>query len=328
MTEPENMIIIGSGPAAHCAAVYAARAELKPLMFEGFNRGGVPGGQLMTTTEVENYPGFPKGITGPDLMANMRAQSERFGTRILTQEVDSVDLSERPFSVTSEGKTYQAHTLVVATGAAARYLGLPNEKRLMNAGVSACATCDGALPSFRNKPLVVVGGGDTAMEEANFLTRFASKVYLVHRRNEFRASKIMLERVRENPKIEVCTPFHVEDVLGDKFVTGIKLKHADSGATHDTEVAGIFIAIGHTPNSDLFTGKLDMDNVGYIRTRGKTSYTNVEGVFACGDVQDHVYRQAITAAGSGCQAAIDAERWLHTHVHVAVLADSEALPAQ
>jgi thioredoxin reductase (NADPH) len=328
MADVENMIIIGSGPAGHCAAVYAARAELKPLMFEGFARGGVPGGQLMTTTEVENYPGFPEGITGPDLMVAMRAQSARFGTRILTQEVDSVDLKVRPFTVVSEGKTHRAHTLVIATGATARYLGLASEKRLMNAGVSACATCDGALPSFRNKPLVVVGGGDTAMEEANFLTRFASKVFLVHRREVFRASKIMLERVRSNPKIELLTPFEVDDILGSDFVTGVKLRHADTGAVQTCAAAGVFIAIGHKPNSDLFKGLLKMDEVGYIKTQAKTSYTDVDGVFACGDVQDHVYRQAITAAGSGCQAAIDAERWLHAQVGLEQLKDPADEPKQ
>ena len=307
----ENIIIIGSGPAGHTAAVYASRAELKPLMFEGFSVGGVPGGQLMITTEVENYPGFPEGITGPDLMTAFRKQSERFGTRIITQDVDAVDMSKRPFKVTSEGKDYFAKALIVATGASARYIGLESEKRLMNRGVSACATCDGALPMFRKKELVVVGGGDTAMEEASFLTRFASKVYLVHRRGEFRASRIMLERAKENPKIEILTPYVVDEVLGGEEVSGVRLKHTETGKTHEKQVAGVFVAIGHTPNSGLFAKKLDMDETGYIKTRGQSSYTSVDGVFACGDVQDHVYRQAITAAGSGCSAAIDAERWLH-----------------
>ncbi|MEZ0312568.1 MAG: thioredoxin-disulfide reductase [Myxococcota bacterium] len=309
-SEVENVIIIGSGPAGHTAAIYTARANLKPLMFEGFSAGGLPGGQLMTTTEVENYPGFPEGVTGPELMLHFRKQSERFGTRILTQDVEKVDLSKRPFTVVSDGVTHKAHAVIIATGAAAKWLGIESERRLANAGVSACATCDGALPAFRNKELVVVGGGDTAMEEAQFLTRFASKILLVHRREEFRASKIMLDRARKNPKIEFIVNTGIDEILGDKHVTGVRLKNLKNGETTERQVAGVFIAIGHKPNTSLFEDQLELEETGYIKTRGKGSYTSVEGVFACGDVQDHTYRQAVTAAGSGCMAAIDCERWL------------------
>jgi thioredoxin reductase (NADPH) len=310
MADIEKLIIIGSGPAAHTAAIYASRANLRPLMFEGFSSGGVPGGQLMITTEVENYPGFPDGVTGPELMEKFRKQSERFGTRIKTEDVESVDLSKRPFKVRAEGVDYFAQALIVATGATAKYLGLESEKRLSNRGVSACATCDGALPIFRNKELVVVGGGDTAMEESNYLTRFASKVWVVHRRDEFKASKIMLERGKKNPKIAFLTHTVIEEVLGTEQVSGVRLKNLKSNETMVKEVAGVFIAIGHEPNTAFLKGQLDTDESGYIKTRGKGTYTNVDGVFACGDVQDHVYRQAITAAGSGCAAAIDTERWL------------------
>jgi thioredoxin reductase (NADPH) len=312
MAEIEKLIIIGSGPAGHTAAVYAARANLKPLMFEGFSSGGVPGGQLMITTEVENYPGFPEGVTGPELMERFKKQSERFATRIKTEDVSAVDLSKRPFKVTAEGVDYHAQALIIATGASAKYLGLPSEKRLSNRGVSACATCDGALPIFRNKELVVVGGGDTAMEEANFLTRFASKVWLVHRREDFRASKIMLDRSRKNPKIAFITNTVIEEVLGTEQVEGVRLRNLKSKEVMNKEVAGMFVAIGHQPNTAFLNGQLDTDENGYIKTRGRSTYTNVEGVFACGDVQDHVYRQAVTAAGSGCMAAIDAERWLES----------------
>jgi thioredoxin reductase (NADPH) len=311
MSTIENVIIIGSGPAGHTAAIYASRANLKPLMFEGFSAGGVPGGQLMITTDVENYPGFPEGITGPELMARQRTQSERFGTRILTQDVESVSTHERPFEVVSEGKSYKARALIIATGASARYLGLDSEMRLYNRGVSACATCDGALPMFRNKELIVVGGGDTAMEEASFLTRFASKVSIVHRRNAFRCSNIMLERARNNPKIEILTPYTVDEILGEEEVDSVILRNVETGKTDKKVVAGVFVAIGHVPNTKVFEGKIELGSDGYIKTKNRSTYTNVEGIFACGDVQDHVYRQAITAAGSGCQAAIDMERWLH-----------------
>lgn len=310
MHEVENVIIVGSGPSGHTAAIYAARADLKPLMFEGFSAGGIPGGQLMITTEVENFPGFPEGVTGPVLMENMRKQSERFGTRILTQDVERVDMSCRPFKVTSDGRDYYAKSLIIATGASARYLGLPSEKKLMNRGVSACATCDGALPVFRNKELVVVGGGDSAMEEALFLTRFASKVMIVHRREEFRASKIMLERARDSGKIQFVLNTVIDEILGDDAVTGVRLRNVRNNEVHDKPVAGVFMAIGHQPNTSLFAGQLDLEESGYIKTKNRSTYTSVAGVFACGDVQDHVYRQAISAAGSGCQAAIDAERWL------------------
>jgi len=310
MSDIENVIIIGSGPAGHTAAVYTARADLKPLMFEGFMAGGLPGGQLMTTTEVENYPGFPEGVSGPEMMTLFRKQSERFGTRLVTQDVDAVDLSVRPFKVTSEGKDYFARALILATGASAKYMGLESEQRLLNRGVSACATCDGALPVFRGKELVVVGGGDTAMEEATFLTRFASKVTLVHRRDVFRASKIMLDRVRQHPKIEILENTVVDEVLGEEEVSGVRLRNVVSGETTLQEVAGVFVAIGHQPNTGIFGDALETDEMGYLVTEGKSSKTGLEGVFACGDVQDHIYRQAVTAAGSGCMAAIDCERWL------------------
>lgn len=313
MSDVEKVIIIGSGPAGHTAAVYAARANLKPLMFEGFSAGGLPGGQLMTTTDVENYPGFAEGISGPELMITLRKQSERFGTRILTQDVESVDFSKRPFTVVSDGVEHKALAVIVATGATAKWLGIPSERRLTNMGVSACATCDGALPAFRNKELVVVGGGDTAMEEAQFLTRFASKVILVHRREEFRASKIMLERAQKNPKIEIVMSTVVDEILGDSHVTGIRLRNIRNNEVVERPVAGVFVAIGHQPNTTVFNGALDTDETGYILTKGKSSYTNIDGVFACGDVQDKTYRQAITAAGSGCTAAIDCERWLEEH---------------
>ena len=310
MSQEEDVIIIGSGPAGHTAAIYTARANLRPLMFEGFYAGGVAGGQLMTTTEVENFPGFPEGVSGPDLMASIRQQSERFGTRILTQDVEAVDFSVRPFKITSDGKDYLAKAVIISTGASAQYLGLASEKRLMNRGVSACATCDGALPPFRNKDLVVIGGGDSAMEEAMYLTRFASKVSIVHRRDELRASKIMGERAKENGKIEFLLSTVVEEVLGGEMVEGVRLKNLKTGDVWDKPIAGFFLGIGHVPNTKIFEGKLDMDDKGYLRTKGRSTFTSVEGVFAAGDVQDSVYRQAITAAGSGCQAAIDAERWL------------------
>lgn len=316
MSDLHDLIIVGSGPAGHTAAVYAARANLKPLMFEGFQEGGVPGGQLMITTDVENYPGFPDGVTGPDLMANMRKQSTRFGATIMTQDVEKIEFDKRPFVVHSEDKSYRAKSLIIATGATAKFLGLENEKRLYNRGVSACATCDGALPMFRNKELIVIGGGDTAMEEASFLSRFASKVTVVHRRNEFRASKIMVERARANEKIEFLTPYQVTDVHGQDALESVDIVHAESGEKKKLQVAGMFVAIGHVPNTKSLGTALQTDGEGYIVTKDKSAYTNIDGVFACGDVQDHVYRQAITAAGSGCMAAIDAERWLQAQEEV------------
>lgn len=301
----ENLIIIGSGPAGLTAAIYSARANLMPLMIEGEEAGG----QLMITTEVENYPGFEHGVTGPDLISVMRKQAAKFGTRFITRNVTAVDFSKRPFKVTVGKDTHYAKALIISTGASAQYLGLPSEKQYANRGVSACATCDGAF--FKNVEVAVVGGGDTAMEEANFLTRFASKVHVIHRRDQFRASKIMQERTLKNPKVSVLWNKQVDEILGDgKSVTGIRLKDTVNGETREMALSGVFIAIGHKPNTKLFEGVLDMDSNGYLKTRPGTSFTNVDGVFAAGDVQDHVYRQAITAAGTGCMAAIDCERWL------------------
>jgi len=305
----ENVIIIGSGPAGLTAAIYAARANLTPLMIEGYEAGG----QLTTTTEVENYPGFAHGIQGPELMAVTRQQAERFGTRFVSKNVTKIDFSQRPFKIWVDQDLYQARAVIVSTGASAKYLGLENERRLLGRGVSACATCDGAF--FKNQPVAVIGGGDTAMEEANFLTRFASKVYLIHRRDEFRASKIMLERVQKNPKVEFVLNTEMIDVVGDKNVTGLKLRNTQTGKESDMAVEGVFIAIGHKPNTDLFKGVLKMNDVGYLITEPKTTYTSIQGVFAAGDVQDSVYRQAITAAGTGCMSAIDCERWLENQEH-------------
>jgi len=303
----ENVIIIGSGPAGLTAALYTARANLSPLMIEGYETGG----QLMTTTEVENYPGFEHGVQGPELMQIMRKQVERFGTRFITRNVTKVDFSTKPFKIWVESELYQAHAVIISTGATAKYLGLENEKRLLGRGVSACATCDGAF--FKNQPVAVIGGGDTAMEEANFLTRFASKVFVVHRRAEFRASKIMADRVLKNPKIEVIWNSEMIDVLGDKGVKGIKLKNTENGKESTLDVEGVFVAIGHKPNTDLFKGILKMNDVGYLVTQDKSTYTSIDGVFAAGDVADPIYRQAVTAAGTGCMAALDSERWLDHH---------------
>lgn len=309
-TNIENVIIIGSGPAGLTSAVYTARANLKPLMIEGEEAGG----QLMITTEVENFPGFEHGITGPELIAVMRKQAERFGTRFLTRNVTKVDFSSRPFKVYVGDQLHLAKTVIVSTGASAKLLGLPSEKQYMSRGVSACATCDGAF--FRNVEVGVVGGGDTAMEEAQFLTRFASKVYIIHRSESFRASKIMVDRAQKNPKIEFIYNTTVDEVIGDgKSMTAVKLKSTKTGEITEKQLQGLFIAIGHQPNTKLFKDILDMTDVGYLKTKPGTSYTNIPGVFAAGDVQDSVYRQAITAAGTGCMAAIDAERWLEAQEH-------------
>ncbi len=305
----ENVIIIGSGPAGLTAAIYAARANLEPIMIEGFESGG----QLMTTTDVENFPGFAEGIMGPDLMMVTRKQAERFGTRFVTKNVTKVDFSSHPFKIWVDNDLYQSKAVIISTGASAKYLGLENERRLLGRGVSACATCDGAF--FKNQEVCVDGGGDTAMEEANFLTRFASKVYIIHRRDEFRASKIMVERALKNPKVTVLYDTQLVDVLGDKGVTGIKVRNLKSGEEQEMKMDGVFIAIGHQPNTDLFKGQIETNEVGYILTNGKSTYTSVPGVFAAGDVQDPVYRQAVTAAGTGCMAAIDAERWLESQEH-------------
>ena len=319
----EQVVIIGSGPAGHTAAIYTARANLQPVMFEGFVAGGIPGGQLMTTTEVENYPGFPNGIQGPELMEQFRKQTLRFGTRVFTEDVIRADLRTRPFTIASSERTIRARSVIIATGATAKRLNLPSEPKLWNKGISACAVCDGALPAFRNKPLVVVGGGDSAAEESTFLTRFASKVHLVHRRNELRASKIMQQRVLNHPKIDVIWDTVVSDVLGADAVTGVRLRNLSTNQERELPAAGLFYAIGFTPNAGLFKGQLEMDEMGYLVTQPDSTKTSVPGVFACGDVQDKQYRQAITAAGSGCMAAIDCERWLahadasHSEAHAA-----------
>ncbi|PIQ27677.1 thioredoxin-disulfide reductase [bacterium (Candidatus Blackallbacteria) CG17_big_fil_post_rev_8_21_14_2_50_48_46] len=305
----ENVIIIGSGPAGYTAAIYTARANLNPLMFEGY----MSGGQLMTTTDVENFPGFPEGIMGPDLMMKLKEQTERFGTRVVTRDVTSVDFSQRPFKVEVEGEVHLAHSVIISTGATAKLMGLESEKRLMGHGVSACATCDGAF--FREKEVCIVGGGDSALEEANFLTRFASKVYVIHRRDKLRASKIMQDRAIENPKIDFIWDTVIEEIIGDKKVSAVRLKNLKTGETHEMPMDGVFVAIGHRPNTELFKDYLETDEVGYLKVDGASSRTNLPGVFAAGDVHDPNYRQAITAAGSGCKAAIDAERYLESLGH-------------
>ena len=304
MSDVRNLIIIGGGPAGYTAALYAARANLEPLVIEGFNWGG----QLMITSDVENYPGYPDGIMGPDMMAQFRHQAERFGTEFVTDDVSRVDFSERPFRVWVEDTEYRARTVIIATGASARWLGIPGEQRLMGRGVSACATCDGTF--FQDKELVVVGGGDTAMEEAVYLTRFATKVTVVHRRDEFRASPIMLDRARANAKIEFVTNAAIDDILGDGKVEAVRLRDTVTGDTWEQPVDGVFVAIGHDPTTKLFLDELEHDEAGYLVTKPGTTETNVRGVFAAGDVQDHTYRQAVTAAGTGCMAALDAERLL------------------
>lgn len=310
----ENLVIIGSGPAGYTAAIYAARANLKPFVFEGYQAGGLPGGQLMTTTEVENFPGFPDGIMGPDLMDRMKEQAVRWGAELVTEDVISVDFSQRPFVIRSEEREVKAHSVVIATGATAKRLGLPSEKSFWSRGISACAICDGATPIFRNAELAVVGGGDSAAEEAVYLTKYGSHVHLLVRRDEMRASKAMQDRVLRNPKITVHWNTEAVDVLGDdEGMKGLRLRDRQTGAEKEIAVRGLFYAIGHTPNTSLFTGQIDLDEVGYIVTKPNSVETNIEGVYAAGDVQDHEYRQAITAAGTGCMAALLAERWLSSN---------------
>ncbi|RSM35759.1 thioredoxin-disulfide reductase [Amycolatopsis balhimycina DSM 5908] len=305
--EIRNLIIVGSGPAGYTAAVYAARAQLEPLVFEGTQFGGA----LMTTTEVENFPGFRDGIMGPDLMEEMRKQAERFGAELRAEDVESLELTGDVKYVNANGKRYAARAVILAMGAAARYLNVPGEQELLGRGVSACATCDGFF--FRDHDIVVAGGGDSAMEEATFLTKFAKSVTLVHRRDEFRASKIMLERARANEKIKWKLNSQITGVLGDGKVEGLRLKDTQDGSESTLDVSGFFVAIGHDPRSQLVKGQVELDEDGYVVTKDKTSFTNLDGVFAAGDLVDRTYRQAITAAGSGCSAAIDAERWLAEH---------------
>ncbi len=305
MAQHEKLAIIGAGPAGYTAALYAARANLAPLLFEGFQ----PGGQLTITSDVENYPGFPEGILGPELMEKFKQQAERFGTRFVLGEVTKVDFSRRPFRIWQEDNAYTADAVIVATGASAKWLGIPSETAYRGKGVSACATCDGFF--FRGVEVAVVGGGDTAVEEASFLTKYASKVTIVHRRDALRASKVMAERARQNPKIEFAWNATVEEVLGDgKGVTGLRLKSTRDGSKRDLPLKGMFLGIGHEPNTAVFKGQLEMNEVGYLKVASPSSRTSVDGVFAAGDVCDPTYRQAISAAGSGCTAAIDAERWL------------------
>mmetsp|Transcript_4470 Transcript_4470/g.5165 ORF Transcript_4470/g.5165 Transcript_4470/m.5165 type:complete len:324 (+) Transcript_4470:129-1100(+) len=317
MADVRNTIIIGSGPAGHTAAIYAARAELKPLMFEGWLAGGVAaGGQLTTTTDVENFPGFPDGILGPQLMENIRQQSVNVGTEIKTETVDSVDVSTKPFKVMAAGTTYYAHTIIISTGATARRLGIEGEDKFWNKGMSACAVCDGAAPIFRNRPIVVVGGGDSACEEANYLTKYGSKVYMLVRRDVLRASKVMAKRAEDNPKIIIMYNHEAIEALGGKLLTHVKVVNKKTKAETTLEANGLFYAVGHIPNTQFLDGQVKTDKEGYILTKPGTAETDVHGVFACGDVQDRQWRQAITAAGSGCMAALSVEHFLADGEHL------------
>ena len=326
-----DVVIIGSGPAGLTAAIYSARANLAPLVIDApadAVKQTAPGGQLMITTDVENYPGFSEGIQGPDLMVEFRKQAERFGTEFLETWITRVELQERPFTLHTDEHIIKAATLIIASGASAKWLGIPGEAKVPEGmggnGVSACATCDGPLPAFRNKVLIVVGGGDTAMEEATFLTRYAHRVYVVHRRDKLRASKIMQDKAFSNPKLEFIWDTAVEEILGtqEEGVTAVRLRNLKTGEERVFPCAGVFVAIGHKPNTDLFKGQIDTDNVGYIKTSGHSTATNIPGVFACGDVQDSIYRQAVTAAGTGCMSALDAERFLD-HLPVAMPSGEE-----
>ncbi len=309
--EKKKLVIIGSGPAGYTAAIYAARANIEPVIFEGFYSGPA-GGQLMTTTEVENFPGFPEGVTGPDLMDNFRKQAVRFGTTVHTEDVESVDFSSRPFKVMGNKNSYEAESVIIATGATANRLDIPGTRdgELWQKGVTACAVCDGAMPIFRDKPLYVIGGGDSAIEEATFLTKFGSKVYLVHRRDQLRASKIMQQRAFDHPKVEILWDSVVVEAVGDDVVKGVKIKNVKTEEVTEHEAGGLFFAVGHTPNTKFLSGQIDLHDNGYIKVEPGTCKTNIELVYAAGDAQDHVYRQAITAAGTGCMAALEAEREL------------------
>lgn len=309
----ENLVIVGSGPAGYTAAIYAARANLNPLLVTGFQRGGIPGGQLMTTTHVENFPGFPDGVLGPDLMDLMKAQAERWGTHLLEADADVIDLSQRPYTIQADGETIQTQSIIIATGASANRLGLPSEDRFWSQGISACAICDGATPQFRNEELAVVGGGDSACEEAVYLTKYGSHVHLLVRSERLRASAAMADRVQANPQITVHWNTEVVDVEGTDWMNGLRLRNRDSGQEKTLAVRGMFYAIGHTPNTELLKGQLDCDPRGYLVTQPGRPETSLEGVFAAGDVADAEWRQGITAAGSGCQAALAAERWLSHH---------------
>jgi thioredoxin reductase (NADPH) len=327
MAASENLVIVGSGPAGYTAAIYAARANLNPILITGFQRGGIPGGQLMTTTHVENFPGFPDGVLGPDLMDLMKAQAERWGTHLIEADADVIDLSQRPYRIEAEGKTIQTQSIIIATGASANRLGLPSEDRFWSKGISACAICDGATPQFRKEELAVVGGGDSACEEAVYLTKYGSRVHLLVRSDRLRASAAMADRVEANPQITVHWNTEVLDVEGSDWMNGLRLRNRNSGKKETLAVRGMFYAIGHTPNTDLFRDQLDCDQSGYLVTKPGRPETSLEGVFAAGDVADAEWRQGITAAGSGCQAALAAERWL-SHHDLATLVTREAVEPQ
>jgi thioredoxin reductase (NADPH) len=323
----ENLVIVGSGPAGYTAAIYAARANLNPILITGFQRGGIPGGQLMTTTHVENFPGFPDGVLGPDLMDLMKAQAERWGTHLIEADADVIDLSQRPYRIQADGRTIQTQSIIIATGASANRLGLPSEDRFWSQGISACAICDGATPQFRKEELAVVGGGDSACEEAVYLTKYGSRVHLLVRSDRLRASAAMADRVEANPQITVHWNTEVMDVEGTNWMNGLRLRNRDSGKEETLSVRGMFYAIGHTPNTDLLKGQLDCDQSGYLITQPGRPETSLEGVFAAGDVADAEWRQGITAAGSGCQAALAAERWL-SHHDLAMLVTREVVEPQ